>query len=220
MGQTRYRLRRRILRKRSVGERLTRIVASNCGLAVHVKAYCIRIAGSRCIAILNPHISLNRTGSTRAGARDCELGGCLKSPVFQSARSASRSTCAVCSVHHSSVLSVKRTRTYGIPSSKTCSAQSTILPRTPRYCFPGLGKSLVSLSAVFFHWLAPFHLRNVAERLWVLPFPFSWFLRREKSDLGWFSLSKPAIFQDANAPINLHFTVAESLLFSKSKNLG
>jgi hypothetical protein len=153
MGQTRYRLRRRILRKRSVGERLTRIAASNCGLAVHVKAYCIRIAGSRCIAILNPHISLNRTGFTRAGARDCELGGCLKSPVFQSARSASQSTCAVCSVHHGSVLSVKRTRTYGIPSSKTCSAQSTILPRTPRYRFPGLGKSLVGLSAVFFFFI-------------------------------------------------------------------
>ena len=59
---------------------------------------------------------------------------CLQSPVFQSLRSASLSTCAVCRLQHNSVLSVKRTRTYIIPSSKTCSAQSTILPWTPGYC--------------------------------------------------------------------------------------
>src|ERR1700693_2704863 len=53
---------------------------------------------------------------------------CLQSPVFQSLRSESLSTCAVCSVQHSSVLSLKRTRRYSIPSSKTCSTQSTILP--------------------------------------------------------------------------------------------
>jgi hypothetical protein len=53
---------------------------------------------------------------------------CLKSPVFQSPRSASAMTWAVRSVQHSSVLSVKRTRMNIIPSSKTCSAQSTILP--------------------------------------------------------------------------------------------
>jgi hypothetical protein len=71
---------------------------------------------------------------------------CLQSPVFQSLRSASLNTCAVCRLQHSSVLSMKRTRTYSIPSSKTCSAQSTILPWTPGYCFPG-PKSPSGLSA-------------------------------------------------------------------------
>jgi hypothetical protein len=44
---------------------------------------------------------------------------------------ASQSTCAVCNAQHNSVLSVKRTRTDFIPSSKTCSAQSKTLPWTP-----------------------------------------------------------------------------------------
>ena len=81
---------------------------------------------------------------------------CLQSPVFQSLKSDSLSTCAACSVQHSSVLSVKRTLTYIIPSSKACSAQSTILPWRPGYCFPGLSKALVvGFSAAFpFHRLA------------------------------------------------------------------
>src|SRR6202162_1909740 len=79
---------------------------------------------------------------------------CLKSPVFQSLRSASLSTWAVCSVQHNSVLSVKRTRTYNIPSSKTCSAQSTTLPWTPGYFFPGLGKSLCWVLVAFFLLMA------------------------------------------------------------------
>src|SRR6202162_6411374 len=89
---------------------------------------------------------------------------CLQSPVFQSLRSASLSTCAVCRLQHSSVLSVKRTRTYIIPSSKTCSAQSTILPWTPRYCFPGLGKSLAGLSAGFFFLMSWPHLPSAEYR--------------------------------------------------------
>src|ERR1700677_1145534 len=89
---------------------------------------------------------------------------CLQSPVFQSLRSDSRSTCAVCNVQHSSVLSVKRTRTYIIPCSKTCSAHSTILPWTPGYCFPGLGKSLTGFSAAFFFLIGWPHLPPAAHR--------------------------------------------------------
>src|SRR5580658_725593 len=89
---------------------------------------------------------------------------CLQSPVFQSLRSDSLSTCAVCNVQHSSVLSVKRTRTYIIPSSKTCSAQSTILPWTPGYCLAGLGKSLVGFSAAFLFFIGWPLLRTLEQR--------------------------------------------------------
>src|ERR1700730_2786321 len=61
---------------------------------------------------------------------------CLKSPVFQSLKSATSMTLVVRIVQHSSVLSVNRTWMKSLTYSHLCSAQSTTLPWTPGYCLP------------------------------------------------------------------------------------
>src|ERR1700693_1984847 len=50
---------------------------------------------------------------------------------------------------------MKRTRTYNISSSKTCSAQSTVLPWTPGYRLPGLGNSVVVFLTPFLFFIGP-----------------------------------------------------------------